>query len=325
MRPSVYPPSPRLDSLLYALFSLPMVLALTACGDLGTSDGDTETDSSSDTDSTGTDSTDSTDTDTDSTDTGTDTGGPSDPDFSVSDSRFQVRNFWFSDEVSFSGGFWDGPPVVLSEEGERIGNCRLMRFTPSFCDPPCAAGQVCLDEQCVDQPELSPQGEVEWSWPEGTMTVAPSVAGNYYAIESNSSEGETSVGVGGVELAVEMVTTLELIGDWGAMLEVRAHGEDLELEWVPDPGPARVRLYMTDCVGSHGGIAAAEIECEGPDSGSLVLPASFLDELFEDGDWSHGECGSHTFERYRAVSGEGLASTRLETVSAISFFFHAGF
>ena len=108
----------------------------------------------------------------------------------------------------------------------------------------------------------------------------------------------------------------EPIRPWDEVIRDRGDG-DATLRWSnPVPG-ARIRLHMTDCVGSHGGIAAAEIECEGPDSGGLVLPGAYLD-LFDAGDWTHGECGSHTFERYQpAVAGD----LRLETVADGGLFY----
>ena len=77
---------------------------------------------------------------------------------------------------------------------------------------------------------------------------------------------------------------------------------------------------MTDCTGSHGGLAAAELECEGPDTGDLVIPGAFLD-VMDAGDWSHGECGSHAFERYHSAALEDDDTVRLETVGDAGFFY----
>lgn len=80
-------------------------------------------------------------------------------------------------------------------------------------------------------------------------------------------------------------------------------------------GCGRIRLHMTDCTGSHGCFAAAELECEGPDSGALSCPEpSSIDSTPE-----RGECGAHTFERYRITSPVGDASLRLETIARADF------
>ena len=102
----------------------------------------------------------------------------------------------------------------------------------------------------------------------------------------------------------------------------RARGEDVILAWDNAVDGGRVRLFMTDCAGSHGGIGESEIECEGPDTGSLTLPGVFLDAL-EDGDWSRGECGSHTLERYHAAASED-GEVRLESAAPIYVFWFPG-
>jgi hypothetical protein len=77
---------------------------------------------------------------------------------------------------------------------------------------------------------------------------------------------------------------------------------------------------MTDCTGSHGGFADAEIECEGPDTGELVIPGTFLDAL-EAGNWGQGECGLHTFDRYHSATPEGDTTVRFETVGPGDVFY----
>ena len=78
---------------------------------------------------------------------------------------------------------------------------------------------------------------------------------------------------------------------------------------------------MTTGIGTHGGISPIEIECEGPDVGTLEIPGSYLDQLFEDG-WSCGECGNNDLRRYVADEGDlstGKARFTAETWS--TFFF----
>jgi len=108
--------------------------------------------------------------------------------------------------------------------------------------------------------------------------------------------------------------------DWDAALAARASGADVSLRWTNPSPNARVRLHMTDCIGSHGGLAAAEVECEAADTGALVLPGAFLDRIVA-GDWSHGECGFHTFERYYIGTSDEDDTFRLETVTGESVYF----
>jgi hypothetical protein len=70
---------------------------------------------------------------------------------------------------------------------------------------------------------------------------------------------------------------------------------------------------LSDGTDSHGGFADAEIDCEGPDSGELVIPGEILD-IFDEGNRGRGECGSHTFDRYQAANPEADTTVRLESV-----------
>ncbi|MBT3222533.1 MAG: hypothetical protein HN348_25955, partial [Proteobacteria bacterium] len=99
--------------------------------------------------------------------------------------------------------------------------------------------------------------------------------------------------------------------------------DDAVLRWKNPVENARIRLHMTDCLGTHGGLAEAEIECEGPDTGELVIPGKYLDML-DDGDWSHGECGTHTFARYHSAAPEGDDTMRFETIGNEGLFYRPG-
>ena len=62
----------------------------------------------------------------------------------------------------------------------------------------------------------------------------------------------------------------------------------------------------------HGGVSHAEIECEGPDTGELVLPGEWLDLMAEEG-WDFGNCGSNNLARqYTAVQGDVRFDARAE-------------
>jgi hypothetical protein len=99
----------------------------------------------------------------------------------------------------------------------------------------------------------------------------------------------------------------------------RGEGESASLRWSNPIQDARVRLHMTGCVGSHGGIATAEIECEGPDTGELVIAGVFLDALAA-GDWTHGECGGHELLRYHAAADPQDDGLRFESGAVTQFF-----
>ncbi len=251
------------------------------------------------------------------------TGGlGDDPNFSDPHGLIQVTAWLEYDSIQLMGWFADGPQLRFHEESERIGNCRLMTYTPSSCDPPCGDDAACVGGECVPWPVREDRGDLQWTWPDGQLTVSPDGTLGYWATDSASTEGEVTIEVDGLSLTSSTIGPPVEQGSWVTAITTRGAG-DATLKWQDPILDARIRLHMTDCVGSHGGFAAAEIVCEGPDSGELVVPGSFLDEL-EAGDWSHGECGSHTFERYHASAPDDDPLTRLETVGPGSLFYFPG-
>jgi hypothetical protein len=113
--------------------------------------------------------------------------------------------------------------------------------------------------------------------------------------------------------------------DWNELMVARQPGEDVVLRWSNPVAVARVYLRMTTGVGTHGGISSVEIECEGPDVGSLTLPGGYLDELYAGG-WSCGECGQNTLLRYHASqSGTGDDAVQLRVGSTATFWFIPSF
>jgi len=245
-----------------------------------------------------------------------------DPDFSDPHGRIQVQTWLSFGETQLTGAFGDGPPLRFHTQGELVGNCRLMTYTPTTCDPPCAGDEACVDGACVAWPLREDRGDLLWTWPDGEQAVSPDPTYYYYATGSASTEGDVSIEVDDLDLTSSTIGPPVEDGAWVDAITSRGAG-DATLRWLDPIQDARIRLHMTDCVGSHGGLATAEIECEGPDTGALVVPGSFLDQL-EAGDWSHGECGSHRIERYHAAAPDDDSLTRLETIGTGSLFYFPG-
>jgi len=232
-----------------------------------------------------------------------------------------VRAFSSNATIYLDGYFNDGPAVEPRLETGRIGHCRLMSYTPTFCDPPCDSFAACVDSQCKPWPERLDKGALGWTWPGGESTVEPDSTSYYSDSGSFGAHGETTLTVAGSTLRVTTGPAPEPTGDWAQAIETRSG--DAVLRWSnPIPG-ARVRLHMTDCLGSHGAIGESEIECDAPDTGALTLPDSFLAAL-EAGDWSHGECGSHNLVRYAADIAAD-ESFRFEAQGVTGFFYFPGF
>ena len=244
------------------------------------------------------------------------------PDFSDPHGLIQVETWLDYGEAQLAGGFADGPRLRFHEPSESNGNCRLMTYTPSNCDPACEDDTSCVGGDCVAWPVREDRGDLSWTWPDGEQTVAPDEYNGYYATGPASSEGEVSIQVDDLALTASTIGPPQEDGSWVDAIVSRG-SDDAILRWLDPILDARIRLHMTDCTGSHGGFAAAEIECEGPDTGELVVPGPFLDAL-ESGDWSHGECGSHDLERYHASAPDDDPLTRLETIGSGSLFYFPG-
>ncbi|HUH01046.1 MAG TPA: hypothetical protein VML75_03560 [Kofleriaceae bacterium] len=259
---------------------------------------------------------------------GPDAGPPSDgptqaPDFSVADSRITVTVHVGFDYANLAGVFADGPPLTHHVPAETEGSCRVIRYTPASCDPACTGDESCVAGACTAPPSRRDRGTLAWTWPDGARSVEADGVLAYYAEGGATQHGTTSITVDGLELALPTATQPIHDGDWAQDIEGRGPGADVALRWTNPVEGARVRLHMTDCTGSHGGLAEAELECEGPDTGELVIPGAFLD-VMTNADWTRGECGSHTFQRYhRAVA--PAESTRFETIGDGGFFWRPDF
>ncbi len=255
-------------------------------------------------------------------------GGASGPQFAQTSSRFDLGAY--PDWLTFSGGVYDGPKIEFHQEAERQGACRLLTYQASFCDPACQSGQACIAEQCVDYPALQSVGTVTLGGVGTTgIPVAPVGDGSYSWSTQDFGAGDLAEisldapGAVGPGFSVAACTPppLEPTADWSALLEQRADGQDVTLEWSNPIDWTRVYIRMTTGIGTHGGISPVEIECEGRDTGSLTLPGSYLDALYADG-WSCGECGGNDLIRYHA--GEVDAGDRriqLRIGSSSSFWY----
>lgn len=246
------------------------------------------------------------------------------PDFSPVHSPVEVVAWLQSGSTSLSGYFADGPPLAFQTEAQRTGNCRLLTYTPSQCSPACIDGEVCIDGECRSYPDRVARGTLTWTWPDGELVVEPDSLGGYYGQGTTSEAGPVTISVDGITLEAPTIDPPQPEDDWGEVVGGRGDGGAV-LRWSNPVDKARVRLHMTDCTGSHGGIGAAELQCEGPDTGELVIPAAFLDAL-DAGNWTRGECGSHRFDRFHAATDDLQAPhTRLLTLGRGDFFYRPDF
>jgi hypothetical protein len=264
-------------------------------------------------------------------------GGADEPIFDQTNHLFQVRPY--PEFVSFDGAVFDGPPLSFHEEAERAGSCRLLTYEPSLCDPACEDGQACLGGECVSHPAVVSAGVVELRVGPAVVELEPNIVsfpagdkfvGHYYwSTEEFGAEavGPTlAVSASGADApAFDLETCVSEAPvpteDWSSLMEARAPGEDVVLDWSNPVATARIYLRMTTGIGTHGGISPVEIECEGRDTGTLTLPGAYLDALYADG-WSCGECGGNEVLRYHATETEaGTSTIQLRAEAGASFYF----
>jgi hypothetical protein len=234
-----------------------------------------------------------------------------------------MKSYFALGETVLDGYFADGPDRRVHVESDRIGNCRLVTYSPTTCTPTCTDMDLCIAGVCESPPTRVDRGVLRWVWPDGKQTIEPNELLAYYATGAASARGDASITVDGITLKAPTVDSPKPERDLAEVLRNRKPGEDATLRWTNTVTNARVRFHMTDCTGSHGRFAVAEIECEGPDTGELVVPGTFVNTV-EAGDWSRGECGVHRFERYFSATPPGDDSVRFETVGDARFFYFPG-
>lgn len=252
------------------------------------------------------------------------------PDFEATEGLFTLRREAGElDFVVFTGSVHSPPSAGFQTEEAREGLCRLLTFTPSNCTPECDLGSFCIDGECVTPTAALDAGAITLTGivSDPVMADDGGIGIYFWSSENAGPYGTTATltATGGVtgdfELSVCVPEAMSPTSDWSQLMETRAAGEDVTLAWDnPLPG-ARVYIRMTTGIGTHGGISPAEIECEGPDTGSLTLPGAYLDELFADG-WACGECGENRLERYYSDDAEitqGTARFRGETPETFYF------
>ncbi|MBL8741751.1 MAG: hypothetical protein JNK04_11675 [Myxococcales bacterium] len=253
------------------------------------------------------------------------------PDFDATEGLFTIRVETGETDFAIFGGSVHSPPSAgFQTEEARQGQCRLLTFTQSNCTPACDFGAFCIDGECV-----TPTAAID----AGTLTLSGVVAdpvtaddggiGIYYWSSDNAGPygdhatlNGTGGDVGDFEVSTCVPEAMTPTSDWTALMEARAAGEDVTLEWSNPLPNARIYVRMTTGIGTHGGISPVEVECEGLDTGSLTLPGAYLDQLFADG-WGCGECGDNKLFRY--YSGDAAitpGTLRFRGEAMTYFFFH---
>jgi hypothetical protein len=204
----------------------------------------------------------------------------------------------------------EAPLPYLWVETGRIGACRLLEMEIPRCDPDCAWPDTCLDtDVCGPFPGRLSAGDLQFDGLPGVGTVAVTDPdGGWYAPAAPERlpgpDEVVTVEAAGGELPPFSASTcgvdpLVLVGTpaWEA-------GVDLALAWTGIDEGSRVRAYFASDWAHR--LTPEIVECDGPDTGSLVVPAALLDGVMQ-GSWSCGSCIlRHVVSRYRADETDGV-------------------
>ena len=204
---------------------------------------------------------------------------------------FDIRQHAFAESwtVSVSGRVWAEPYPSWHEVLRESESCRYMTFLPGNCDPPCEGTELCTSGgECV-------------GWPEGvaagTMTVeglgdplvieaqdhAPGSYGDSVSLSLDELDGPNPIRVSlagdvfpAVELEAHAVSQVVTVLEAGGLSIPDA--EPVTVTWNAGNDPdacAAVNLYTQNM--GHGLPIINVLQCVGPDTGSLTIPAEMTD------------------------------------------------
>ena len=199
--------------------------------------------------------------------------------------RFEIADHGLYAAVN--GNVADGviPLTVLQPVGQG-GDCVLMQKTNPFCDPSCAAGELCgHDNTCSPFPANRDVGTVTVQGLKVPIELTPNASNDYWdttlppepwdvgaAVTFSTSGGDYAP----FAMAVEGVTPL--VG--GESKWQVNEGEATVVEWVPSDGPGR--MFLTLNVDQHG-ITPVTLFCDTEDTGSLTIPSTLVNQFLSFG------------------------------------------
>jgi hypothetical protein len=268
--------------------------------------------------------------------------GPSDPQFDDTANQVIVRESrWDSSNArgDVSAVFADGLDGVMTET-MRAGNCRLLTSDAAYCPGPCSG--FCVDDVCHDFPTYRDAGRITFTGLSDSVSMT--FSSGYYAPDSfpvptdlfDAGDAVTASAQGAdipaFTLAATGVATLgaTLSGTCENEWHIQ-RGQDAVIQWSDPVVGTRVRLRLPSENAGHGLPSLGVIECEGPDTGELRVPAALIDAMpdFRDVDGCGGlacvniDCPPSTMARYSAASTTaGGAPVVLRVESEVTFIVH---
>ena len=195
--------------------------------------------------------------------------------------------------TSVLGKVYDGPtpPAIIWEEAASGGGCRLLTPRVPFCEEPCGSGTICVEDgRCQPYPSPITVGTVQANGLRtdagaNTFSMDP-IANNYQPTggirlpHPAFFEGDDiTFSASGTASVAPFTMTAKAIGPLEvADKTLTLDGGPMTLEWTPAQQPELAPISAAFDISYHGG-TKGKIECESPDTGSLQVSASLLDQL----------------------------------------------
>lgn len=242
--------------------------------------------------------------------------------------------------TTVSGVVRDGPAIELVPflPDRKSGSCQLFLPKVPFCDPVCAANQVCdpVGDVCKARPTNHSVGTVtieglatEDGSNEFTMdpigsskayNPSSSVRIQYPPTESGAPVRLTATGGDFAPFEIQTIGIASLEGFSGDPLPLDS-GQPFPLTWTAEPG-ASVEVVLE--IAHHGG-QKGKVICNAEDTGSLVIPADLVTELiglgvagFPDVSLTRKSVGSTTIALGRVELMVSAGSTRQVAIAGLT-------
>lgn len=215
---------------------------------------------------------------------------------------------------SIRGEVLTGPAPSFHEVAREEGGCRHLRAVVGFCDPACAPDQFCtVDDACRPYPTSAAAGVLTVSglgdplrlraedFDPGLYTGPAGLPAPLF--DAGDPIGARLAGDAFPAVSLGAVGVAAMDPDLTASGLVMRSGQDAELTWTAGPDPdACVQVVLNGFNQTHGAPLADIISCEGPDTGSLIVPQALVDEfptgetpqVTEGYDWPHSELTRYT-------------------------------
>ena len=202
------------------------------------------------------------------------------------------RIYHANGRLFFDGAHEDGPPLRPGGDAQREGACAFVRPGAPFCDPACAADELCdTDGVCRHYPVRVPAGTVTIRANGATVTATDQGQSFYTAgpLDGFASSGDpVTVEVSGAGALLPYHLTVPLVAAlrFDPAITAREH-QDLIVPWEHDVSPVGTRVTLHFDNDHHG--VAAFIECEADDGAdAITIPAGLLDQLIAAGETGIG-------------------------------------